>query len=62
VIDALAIDLRSVVADVLHARVQDDVERLRGVLDEAQSGSVLPDAPVGCDALRDFVVRVRLEG
>ncbi|MFI9764347.1 DNA polymerase beta superfamily protein [Streptomyces sp. NPDC051963] len=49
-------------ADVEHARVQDDVERLRGVLDEAQSGSGLPDAPVGYDALHDFVVRVRLEG
>jgi hypothetical protein len=50
-------------ADVaLHARVQTDIERLHGVLDEAQAGSVLPDAPAVYDALHEFVVRVRLVG
>ncbi|MEV1084814.1 nucleotidyltransferase domain-containing protein [Streptomyces sp. NPDC050211] len=50
-------------ADVaLHARVQGDIERLHGVLDEAQAVSGLADAPAGYDALHDFVVRVRLEG
>ncbi|MFE1323932.1 DNA polymerase beta superfamily protein [Streptomyces sp. NPDC058741] len=48
-------------ADVGHARVQADIERLHGVLDEAQAGSVLPDAPGGYDALHAFVVRTRLE-
>jgi predicted nucleotidyltransferase len=49
-------------AEVDHARVAADVERLHKVLDEAQQGSVLPDAPRAFDALHDFVVRVRLEG
>ncbi|MDW4908225.1 nucleotidyltransferase domain-containing protein [Streptomyces sp. ADMS] len=50
------------VADVDHARVAGDVERLHGVLDEAQAASGLPDAPAVHDALHDFVVRVRLAG
>jgi predicted nucleotidyltransferase len=49
-------------ADVDHARVRADVERLHGVLDQAQEASALPDAPVAHDALHDFVVRVRLAG
>ncbi|WP_416962445.1 DNA polymerase beta superfamily protein [Streptomyces sp. Agncl-13] len=49
-------------ADVDHARVRADVERLHGELDEAQGASVLPDAPSTYDALHEFVVRVRLEG
>ncbi|GGZ06490.1 nucleotidyltransferase domain-containing protein [Streptomyces poonensis] len=49
-------------ADVDHARVRADVERLHTVLDEAQAASALPDAPVVYDALHDFVVRVRLAG
>ncbi|WP_458242921.1 nucleotidyltransferase domain-containing protein [Streptomyces sp. MAI_2237] len=49
-------------ADVDHARVRADVERLHAVLDEAQLASSLPDAPTVYDALHDFVVRVRLEG
>ncbi|KUN00832.1 nucleotidyltransferase [Streptomyces yokosukanensis] len=49
-------------AHVPHARVGDDVERLHAVLDEAQSGSALPDAPTAHDALNDFVIRVRLQG
>src|SRR4051794_2181836 len=49
-------------ADVDHARVRADVERLHAVLDEAQAASALPGAPAGYDALHDFVVRVRLEG
>ncbi|MEU9395286.1 nucleotidyltransferase domain-containing protein [Streptomyces sp. NPDC048324] len=49
-------------ADVDHARVRADVERLHAVLDEAQQVSSLPDAPTVYDALHDFVVRVRLEG
>jgi hypothetical protein len=49
-------------AAVEHARVRADVERLHGVLDEAQAASDLPDAPRAYDALHDFVVRVRLEG
>lgn len=49
-------------ADVDHARVAADVERLHGVLDEAQAASVLPDAPAAHDALHAFVVRIRLEG
>jgi predicted nucleotidyltransferase len=49
-------------ADVDHARVEADVERLHGVLDRAQEASELPDAPQVYDALHDFVVRVRLEG
>lgn len=48
-------------ADVDHARVRDDVERLHGVLDTAQEASALPDAPTVYDALHDFVIRVRLE-
>ncbi|MFF4253398.1 DNA polymerase beta superfamily protein [Streptomyces sp. NPDC001663] len=48
-------------ADVDHARVRDDVERLHGMLDEAQEASALPDAPAAYDALHDFVVRIRLE-
>ncbi|MFE5406892.1 DNA polymerase beta superfamily protein [Streptomyces sp. NPDC056580] len=49
-------------ADVDHARVEADVERLHAVLDEAQAASALPDAPSAHDALHDFVVRVRLAG
>jgi predicted nucleotidyltransferase len=49
-------------ADVEHARVAADVERLHGVLDLAQDASALPDAPSAYDALHAFVVRVRLEG
>ncbi|MFD5080969.1 DNA polymerase beta superfamily protein [Streptomyces sp. NPDC058371] len=49
-------------ADVPHARVRDDVERLHAVLDEAQESSRLPDAPAVHDALHEFVVRVRLAG
>ncbi|ELS52083.1 nucleotidyltransferase domain-containing protein [Streptomyces viridochromogenes] len=49
-------------ADVDHARVQADVERLHEVLDEAQAASALPDAPSAHDALHAFVVRTRLEG
>ncbi|MEU6777126.1 nucleotidyltransferase domain-containing protein [Streptomyces sp. NPDC046759] len=49
-------------AEVAHARVEADVERLHALLDEAQSTSVLPDAPTAHDALHDFVVRVRLAG
>ncbi|WP_282701519.1 nucleotidyltransferase domain-containing protein [Streptomyces sp. CC219B] len=48
-------------AAVDHARVKADVERLHGVLDEAQAESALPDNPAGYDALHDFVVRIRLE-
>ncbi|WP_369270120.1 nucleotidyltransferase domain-containing protein [Streptomyces sp. R11] len=48
-------------ADVEHARVAADVERLHGVLDEAQAASALPDAPSAFDALHAFVVRTRLE-
>ncbi|WP_406446572.1 nucleotidyltransferase domain-containing protein [Streptomyces sp. NBC_01613] len=49
-------------ADVDHARVVDDVERLHVVLDEAQDASALPDAPTVYDALHDLIVRIRLEG
>ncbi|MGQ4387209.1 nucleotidyltransferase domain-containing protein [Streptomyces sp. SAS_270] len=49
-------------AGVGHARVQDDVERLHAVLDDAQEASALPDAPAAYDALHALVVRVRLEG
>jgi len=49
-------------ADVDHARVPADVERLHGVLDAAQEASALPDVPVAHDALHDFVVRIRLAG
>ncbi|GJF22992.1 MULTISPECIES: nucleotidyltransferase domain-containing protein [Streptomyces] len=49
-------------ADVDHARVRADVERLHAVLDEAQAASALPGAPAAYDALHDFVVRIRLEG
>ncbi|MFE5820037.1 DNA polymerase beta superfamily protein [Streptomyces sp. NPDC056479] len=48
-------------ADVGHARVAADVERLHAVLDEAQAASALPDAPAVHDALHAFVVRIRLE-
>lgn len=48
-------------ADVEHARVRADVERLHAVLDEAQAASALPDAPTAYDALHDLVVRARLE-
>ena len=48
-------------ADVHHARVADDVERLHVLLEEAQGASALPDAPSAYDALHEFVVRVRLE-
>ncbi|MGY5051848.1 nucleotidyltransferase domain-containing protein [Streptomyces sp. 900105755] len=49
-------------AAVDHARVAADVERLHVLLDEAQNGSALPDAPSAHGALHDLVVRVRLEG
>ncbi|MCX5241968.1 nucleotidyltransferase domain-containing protein [Streptomyces prunicolor] len=49
-------------ADVDHARVRADVERLHGDLDEAQGASVLPGTPSTYDALHEFVIRVRLEG
>ncbi|MFE0356763.1 DNA polymerase beta superfamily protein [Streptomyces nigra] len=49
-------------AGVEHARVAADVERLHAVLDEAQTGSALPDAPSVHDALHAFLVRIRLEG
>src|SRR4051812_8817916 len=45
-------------ADVDHARVAADVERLHEVLDAAQGASALPDAPSAYDALHAFVVRV----
>ncbi len=48
-------------ADVDHARVAADVQRLHGVLDEAQAASALPDAPGVYDALHALVVRIRLE-
>lgn len=49
-------------ADVDHARVAADVERLHGVLDQAQANSGLPGAHSAFDALHDLVVRVRLQG
>ncbi|QES40790.1 nucleotidyltransferase [Streptomyces venezuelae] len=49
-------------ADVGHARVAADVERLHAVLDEAQAASVLPGSHTAYDALHDLVVRVRLQG
>ncbi|MET8452385.1 nucleotidyltransferase domain-containing protein [Streptomyces sp. NPDC005209] len=49
-------------AEVAHARVEADVERLHALLDDAQAASVLPDAPTAHDALHDLVVRVRLAG
>ncbi|MCT7355364.1 nucleotidyltransferase domain-containing protein [Streptomyces sp. 15-116A] len=49
-------------ADVDLGRVREDVLRLHAVLDEAQAGSALPEAPGVHDALDAFVVRVRLEG
>ncbi|MEU0740549.1 nucleotidyltransferase domain-containing protein [Streptomyces sp. NPDC006134] len=49
-------------ADVGHARVRADVERLHTVLDAAQEASALPGAPSAHDALHAFVVRARLEG
>ncbi|MDQ0944495.1 putative nucleotidyltransferase [Streptomyces sp. V1I1] len=42
-------------------RVRADVEALHAVLEEARLASRLPDEPTAYDALRDFVVRVRLE-
>ncbi|GGQ57053.1 hypothetical protein GCM10010145_28570 [Streptomyces ruber] len=49
-------------ADVDHARVRADVERLHVLLDEPQAASGLPDVPVGYDALYGLVVRVRPQG
>jgi hypothetical protein len=49
-------------AEIDHARVGADVERLHTALDEAQAGSTLPDAPTAQDALHDLVVRLRLKG
>ncbi|MEU1150870.1 nucleotidyltransferase domain-containing protein [Streptomyces sp. NPDC005901] len=49
-------------ADVDHARVADDVQRLHAILDVAQAGSVLPGVHSAHDVLHDFVVRVRLQG
>ncbi len=48
-------------ADVNPTRVRADVERLHGVLDEAQAASALPGAPTAYEALHDLVVRTRLE-
>jgi uncharacterized protein len=42
-------------------RVRADVEALHAALEEARLASRLPDEPTAYDALRDFVVRVRLE-
>ncbi|MFD3476160.1 hypothetical protein ACFWWP_15430, partial [Streptomyces sp. NPDC058695] len=44
------------------ARGPDDIEALHAVLDAAQEGSALPDAPTVHDALHDLVVRLRLKG
>ncbi|WP_371934872.1 DNA polymerase beta superfamily protein [Streptomyces sp. KL118A] len=49
-------------ADVDHARVAADVERLHALLDEAQTESALPGSHTAYDALHDLVVRVRLQG
>ncbi|MEU6994253.1 nucleotidyltransferase domain-containing protein [Streptomyces sp. NPDC046465] len=49
-------------ADVDHARVAADVERLHADLDAAQADSVLPGSHTAYDALHDLVVRVRLQG
>jgi predicted nucleotidyltransferase len=49
-------------AEIDHASVEADVERLHTALDEAQAGSALPDAPTAQDALHDLVVRLRLKG
>ncbi|WP_411757498.1 nucleotidyltransferase domain-containing protein [Streptomyces venezuelae] len=49
-------------ADVDHARVAADVERLHALLDEAQAKSALPGSHTAYDALHDLVVRVRLQG
>ncbi|WP_333776543.1 nucleotidyltransferase domain-containing protein [Streptomyces sp. IBSBF 3136] len=49
-------------ADIGHARVEADVERLHAALDAAQTASALPDAPTAHDALHDFLVRVRRAG
>lgn len=48
-------------ADVDHARVAADVERLHALLDAAQAESALPSAHTAYDALHDLVVRVRLQ-
>ncbi|MEV6161036.1 nucleotidyltransferase domain-containing protein [Streptomyces sp. NPDC052052] len=42
--------------------VSRDVERLHGVLGEAQAASGLPEVAGGFDRLHDLVVRARLEG
>ncbi|MFF9508986.1 DNA polymerase beta superfamily protein [Streptomyces sp. NPDC014724] len=44
------------------ALVSRDVEKLHGVLDEAQAGSGLHEAAGAFDALHDLVVRARLRG
>nr|WP_107097881.1 nucleotidyltransferase domain-containing protein [Streptomyces atriruber] len=49
-------------ADVDHARVAADVERLHALLDEAQAESALPGSHAAYDALHDLVVRLRLQG
>ncbi|AVZ72220.1 nucleotidyltransferase [Streptomyces lunaelactis] len=49
------------VTGVDHHRVRADVEALHEVLEEARVASPLPDEPTTYEALRDFVVRVRLE-
>ncbi|MGW3914270.1 nucleotidyltransferase domain-containing protein [Streptomyces sp. NPDC005070] len=49
-------------ADIPRARVEEDVERLHVLLDEAQEASELPDAASAYDALHAFAVRVRLDG
>ncbi|MWA10167.1 hypothetical protein E5671_13450 [Streptomyces sp. BA2] len=48
-------------ADVDRGRVAADVERLHGVLDQAQADSGLPGGHSASDALHDLVVRVRLQ-
>ncbi|MFF8276486.1 DNA polymerase beta superfamily protein [Streptomyces lateritius] len=48
-------------AEVDVERVRGHVEALHAVLDTAQTGSGLGDAPGGLDALHDLVVRIRLE-
>ncbi|MET8507105.1 nucleotidyltransferase domain-containing protein [Streptomyces sp. NPDC004787] len=48
-------------AEVPAAEVRAEVERLRGVLDDAQARSALPGEAAGFAALDDLVVRVRRE-
>lgn len=41
---------------------QQEYERLRGVLQQAQEESQLPEVPAGAAALNDLLVRIRLRG